>query len=715
MWLAESDGRLQLSAALAFGLLLLTAICPHAPRRGCRWNHPVLFAVLMLLAFVAFRWPGIALDEELGNPDESQLLAGALTVVHSGRPVAWVDAGTAGPLDILPLTLPALVDMPINYTTGRAVALLLLWAALILTWLALSRLFGDPPARILILPMITVIGLTDYWDFVQYSSEQALLLYLALALWLLVGAIDAKRPAQHARLALVGITCALLPLAKMQIAPLALATGLAGVVAVVLRPDPWNVRLRALGWLIGGALAAALFTLILLGASGVLRDFYLSYFASNLAYAQERDYPWSISGEMIVDLAVRSNGFAHYLYGQLILIALALPFYRRMSQRNRWWAGFSGILCVLAFVAVAAAGRGSQHYLLILILPLSWHVGVLYGAFYRQTSGAARTAGLLALVTFGVGPQVVFRWDKPNGFRQAFLAAHTEPHIDPVASKVALYTQEGDTLAIWGWTPRVYVQTQLPQASREAATARQFSTGPLQKYYRERYFADFLESRPAVFLDSVGGKNFGFNDRNTHGFENHPALNEHIERAYTYATEIQGTRVFVRNDRWTERSGHSADLTDASGQSMLQLEIDFKADRDTSVQLFWDAGAGLNAGDSSWRDYRTSENLQKLVFPLPSSPIKALRLDPLASQGWAELHGIRVVDQYGQVLASIPFSELTAVRDIASIDPTSERVRIVTFPDSRDAILQFESSTAALISELIASHASRQQAGVPEP
>src|SRR3954466_15833933 len=66
--------------------------------RSLGWRWWALAAAVL----ICFRWPMLWVRHEL-NVDESQLIAGAITLRHD--PVFWrsVDGGTAGPIDFYPL------------------------------------------------------------------------------------------------------------------------------------------------------------------------------------------------------------------------------------------------------------------------------------------------------------------------------------------------------------------------------------------------------------------------------------------------------------------------------------------------------------------------------------------------------------------------------------------------------------------------------------
>src|SRR4051794_23955123 len=70
-------------------------------------KREALFAFLILAVLLAWRWPFLLSADEY-NPDESQLIAGAITLRIDPVPWRSVDGFTSGPLNFYPLLLPRL-------------------------------------------------------------------------------------------------------------------------------------------------------------------------------------------------------------------------------------------------------------------------------------------------------------------------------------------------------------------------------------------------------------------------------------------------------------------------------------------------------------------------------------------------------------------------------------------------------------------------------
>lgn len=551
---------------ITFGLWLASSLWPYdavSPWR--RWNRPWLYTALLLLTLVAFRWPAIGSIAEF-NPDESQLLAGGLTLVERGG--LWkLDMGTCGPGAFLPLAVPGWLGWPVDYATGRGVALLMAWGTLVFAWLGLRHLLSDHLARVLVLPMGCMIVCAKYDEFVQYSSEHAPLLYLAAAFWLLITAFDAQGSVlSRARLLGGGFLLGLLPFTKLQSVPLGAILGGCVLVWIMRQPGlAWRQRARDAGWLLGGVLLAAGLVLAGYAAQGLLGHFYHSYIAMNVIYTGERAYPWSEFGYWLWFMSGVAWGFGIYLWPSWVLVALALPFWPQVAQPLRRALVLGGLLFLGGYFVVGAPGRTSQHYLQFIVLPSTLFLAVFYGGLLSHPGWSRWRRALWygPVLYLGVWLQI-----------DHYYSDHWRPHygelhdaranaLGPVARYLQPHIRPGDTLSVWGWASFHYVQTQLPQATREAHTERQLASSKLRDYYRDRYFTDLQSSRPAFFLDAVGPEGFGFKYRELDGHETLPALRDFIATHYRLAADLESTRIYIRRDRLDGPPAPAPDPRDA--------------------------------------------------------------------------------------------------------------------------------------------------------
>lgn len=140
----------------------------------------------------------------------------------------------------------------------------------------------------------------------------------------------------------------------------------------------------------------------------------------------------------------------------------------------------------------------------------------------------------------------------------------------------------------------------------------------------------------------------------------------------------------------------------------LQLEIDLRIDHPAYAQLFWNSGRGFNESDSVRQDYEVHPYLQTLRFPLPSTPLKDLRFDPLDGEAQIDIREIRVVDMGNRTRAVVPLDSLRFHQDILSHQlrrDTMETLEVKTQPGRKDPIILFSPETISRINEVIAEQA----------
>ena len=532
------------------GVAALALFAPTGTPRS--WQRPWVFAAVMILALAAGRWPTWFVQDQL-NPDESQLIAGAITLQHF--PVYWkdVDTMTAGPLDPYALAGAGLVGLPLNFFGARVFTWLLQAGALLATWAGLRRLVTEPVARLGVLAPLTFWCLTSHHDFIHYSSELVSLLLLALAGWLLAmaltGAAARARPSSL-QLFLSGAALGLVPFAKLQGVPPALALALIGLV-VLFRSRQKN-GLTPAGWFVAGGLAAPALATALIVAAGQTEEAWHAYILKNLWYIKTAP---STAGPLtrLFALVNLVPAFCVFWWGSIACACGLVPFaWRQSGPGQRALLAASWVLLGAVIVAVLGPGRLLPHYLGFLILPL----GVLL-ALHLQAAGpqlaagafsSRRSGGLIVIfLLLTILPQVVSRRENFHIYAGQFAHYRYEHPPSQTAYYIRQHAQPGDTLALWGWRPQLYVETGLPQGTREAQTERQLSLNPaIQSYYQARYLRDLRTRQPAWFVDVVGAAGFGFQDRTRHGHETFPELAEYIQNHYEFCADIEAQRIYRR-------------------------------------------------------------------------------------------------------------------------------------------------------------------------
>lgn len=536
-------------AAVGWMLFLIRRPEWHTPTR----TRAMVFALVILVVLVAWRYPPLLSPAEL-NPDESQLAAGALTLAEDA--VFWrsVDGTTSGPLNYYALMPLLAVDaLPVLFAT-RLTGLLLVWLSLVLSFALLRRAVGFPAAVLGFLPAWLFFSLTTDIDFVHYSSEHVSLALTAAAGLLLWTSRSPIGVPGGWRWGLAGLCAGLLPWAKLQTAPIAAAFATGAVVfAATARNTPWADRFRTVLLFAACSLApTGLFLAMALG-TGQVSHFFESYVLNNIAYATggqtmrtallgmwpALSLTWSFPSFLVAVSTLTAAGVT------LGLISLRPP-------SGFFWSALVAV--VAAIVAILFPGQSFNHYLLFLILPGSW-----LAAAAAQSAWDAHPSHRNLFIPLALIPVLGF----PTAAR--LLAAHplaftpvpetASPLELGIARVVSQFAEPGDKLAVWGWAPRIHVDSRLPQATRDGNCFRQIHPSPQRDtYYFPRFMEDIRRSRPAVFVDAVGPGLLFFSNRADAGHETFPTLKEYVSQHYTFLTDAYGARVYARRDLIASRT-----------------------------------------------------------------------------------------------------------------------------------------------------------------
>lgn len=555
-WLAAGHSRYWIAAWTCFALVGLLALLPAwPPARMPRWGrflaHPVLFALAVWLSFCAWRWPTWFAVNQL-NPDEAQMIAGAVTLRH--YPVYWrdVDGMSHGPLTDYVLLLGPNLDFDGARWTGT----LLLTATLLGSWLAARRFFSSAASRLAVLPGLLFWGSSTFYDIIQYTSEQVPVLLLATAHVLGAYAVTTATPLRrHLSLALAGAALGLMPYAKLQGVMLALLVGVVLVAVFVYRGlkapagEGWR-RFQSLGWLIGGALAPSVGCAVALTCFQSWDVFLQAYLKSNLIYAGAKHYSWAAMINQWADFMSCIPAYTEFFYG--VVFAAVLAAIPAFFRPRAFWAPL--LLCLLwaglSFFTVIYPGRYYHHYLNFLVAP---SVLLLACTLHHAQATFAlrwRPLGHLMLVLVpGVAlwPSVRFHREGNDPLVAAYPQNKSHPR-SAVAERILQEARPEDRLTVWGWGPAYHVQTQLPQGTREAHTQLMIEDGPLHDYYIQRFVDDFIRAKPRWFVDAVGGDNFAYKDKDRHWavHERYPDVAAEIKAHYTFVAEMEGSRIYRR-------------------------------------------------------------------------------------------------------------------------------------------------------------------------
>lgn len=496
--------------------------------------HTLVYLTLALGLLFFMRLPVILYNAEL-NPDESQIIAGAISLLHD--PVYWrsTDEATSGPLNTYALVWPGWFGLPIDYLTAHLTGVLLAGGAWLMVFLAVRNVYDNRTARFALLPALALLASTQHFDFIHYSSEHLSLGLLAAA-WLLLTRFYRQPSARL--LAGVGLLTGMVPFAKLQAVPVALLTAAVGFLFALFQPR----RGRHVSALVAGGLAFPALAFGLLIGTGLLKEMLFFYLIANSQYAAHTTFLQSLA--RFPAFLLRQPEYAAYLLSILAIVLVGLLQVIRKKEKIHWQAvALMGSLLLVSAYSIIRPGTEYQHYLLLLIFPLT----LLLPVFRRpQTAPSAAFCLLLMVSSLAVAATAVgMRYPKNN-----FGAAQHLIQQKPVSKAILTFASPGQPIVIWGWMPKYYVETQCRQGVNDGNTIRCIFGSPnVLHSYRRRLMRDMSRSKPVLFVDVTGPNSMWFNDRKQFGHEViMPELGAYIRKHYAYVGLVDDTRLYLRKD-----------------------------------------------------------------------------------------------------------------------------------------------------------------------
>ena len=280
---------------------------------------------------------------------------------------------------------------------------------------------------------------------------------------------------------------------------------------------------------------------------------------NNVRFAGDREFTWAEAPRILIELGGSIFGFNEFFLWLVAFGAgglLLLPFF---TQWHRRCAAFAAAVLFVAILAALAPGRAFIHYLQIIIFPAGLFGGLITGAMLERVPSEGAIVGIpvrvvriiviIAFITCVLLPQIWWRAHEPQPFVGQFTATQGALAQSEVSREILRHANPGEPLGMWGWMPVFWAETGLIQATRDGNDSRQIESHPERDYYRARFLRDLLRSRPPVFIDAVGPGNFVYEDRVQDAHETFSELRDLIAANYHFVRDVEGSRVYVRNDR----------------------------------------------------------------------------------------------------------------------------------------------------------------------
>ena len=544
--------------------LLAVAFRPGEKPGECRYSG-LLFSTIIFCLLLFARWPSYAISQQM-NPDESQVLAGALRLQQDFSYFRTVDGTTHGPLLSYVVWLPSLFGMSIDLATGRLVQTFLQVSTLLVFWRAVANYSSERGARLVATPLVVLYACLTEVDYLHNTSEQVPVFCLTLGLLGLAKLCSGDASKMWKWSLFTGTVLGAIPMAKLQAVPAGLVLGL-GAVIFVLFGVPREVRQKSIALLILGAFLPTLCLVLPTLWGGEFHDFLKRYILGNLDYSgvvRQMDPSGTVLFRPITmwdrvyeipEVFVRFPQWKGFFYAQLLVVFLATylsPNEVWGSRSRRAALTLSALLFLSSLWSIVFPGNAYLHYVYLIFVPTSTLVAVVVAATLHKWSLKAQGI-TLGLVTLGLVWGTGVPGYNSSILRQTFATARSSPKvwINPVALAALEYAEPGEYLGLWGWYPEVWVTGGFVPATRDLIGERLIESRFDSAYYRAQFLEELARTEPPVFVDVVGVGSTVYRRPDLYGHQTFPELKQYLEQNYRYMGELPNGfgRLFVSKQR----------------------------------------------------------------------------------------------------------------------------------------------------------------------
>jgi hypothetical protein len=480
------------------------------------------------------------------NTDESQWLAGAITLDRDARFWVSVDAATSGPLVVFPLLLPLKVASLDPFVVSKLVAISTWCVCLCFSYMSFRHTCSSRLSLLAVTPLLVAASTLSDPDYVGYNGEHMPVAILAIGWFGLMRALS-KQNTGRGTCFLQGLLLGLLPYAKLQAVPMGVVLG----VAFLFVCRRMGQRLAVMA----GVVTPSAFVLIYVLSAGVAQHFWLSYVLTNCEYATlySTASPLQRTTRLPFFVFEPRDSLCFFACQAILVMSVVFVAIHRVSRRRK----IQRVVYVTAYAYLAASyyavsqtGNFYTHYFLFLLHPLVMCSSLLLDestCCAGATSRLLKSRCVLAYVDLGIVLPAFFGAWLGNSALDTIDHAPLRPWRSGVADVVDRYRGGDSVLVVWGWAPHYYVQTRLPQGTRYGHTQYQIVSGPHRKYHMDVFVKDVVSHKHVIFVDATDSSNKYYKeDRYRH--ERFDDVNDLVSKRFRFVECADGCRVYVSRE-----------------------------------------------------------------------------------------------------------------------------------------------------------------------
>jgi hypothetical protein len=506
------------------------------------------FILLNIFVIVMMRMPVILYNKEL-NPDESWLIAGAMTLSQKIFFWKFVDGDTSGPLNFYILVLFCeLFSQPYDYISARIVSVFLITSSSILFFFTSLRIFKPYIAFICLFSIAAFLGTTRQYEFNHYSSE-----YVSVFLLCFVSfnytTIYKSSKLNYFLVFIQGFVIALIIFAKLQAIPMAFCILLLTLWLIFKKnyqKSPKQFFIISSILLSGGVIFLGIFFIIakqLLVYDNII-DF---YFLNNLKYNNTSGFLFDFSF-YFKSLFYEYNNLVRILTVLLFFWILIQLFTKQLFKLTKISFFVISVLFT-SIIAVYKTGFLLPHYLLFLIFPLGLLMAMLIQSIETIISKLYFKVAIFLMLILIFANNVIY----PTYNNYATIGNSLRPlPISNVSNVILKYTKSKESIAVWGGAGYFYLETKRIQGVPWNHTLWGLYSRPAQVFLFKNYVAELKKNEVPIFIDAYKPDG-SIMDRKTSGYENVKELDELIKNKYTLLKEVDQNRIYIRNELYDAR------------------------------------------------------------------------------------------------------------------------------------------------------------------
>lgn len=472
-------------------------------RKNFSWLGLFLFG---LVALFCVRWAGWGSPYSM-NLDEELMLASVITMKTRGV-VPWVsfDTTTIGPVSSWFLHVVAGVSGTLDYQLMHVLAAGL-WALMGMVCVLIVFLLATRRGALMAFFVTSVTFLmTLKADYLHFNSEilPAFLLSLGVLSLVVLRGRNISPVSSCCLLALAGFFCSGAVLGKLQAMPVSVFIfSVAMWLATTINNKTAGLSIFSL---VLGFFAVPLLLGIWLAVIGEFGTAWNAYFVTAFSYGNAQVWNSSRIFQLVLDVW---NGWG-FFRPFLVLIPLTLVLFfssRPVSLKpGRWfeWILLFGWLGASLCAVVLPAKRWDHHGTFLVapaIVIFSYLIAnaSLEKIYWRGKAWKSEIAtSILLLFWLGFCSPHLIALD----MRQYSTMTSPTPWQRALFQKIE-EEAGGNPVAVWGWVPTLFAETNLPSSTRHMISHFLIDEGPARDGLRETYMKDLRKNPPVIFLDAV--------------------------------------------------------------------------------------------------------------------------------------------------------------------------------------------------------------------